>query len=146
MKKFIKYMVLFLVFGVIYYFIEVLFSGHSNWSSLIMGGIGGILISLINKYYSYDTPKWKQITLTTLIMIFIELFSGLILKALGFQFWDYSERFMNVEGLICLRYSLYWLFLSPIAIELDDLIEWIYFGEHKPDGFVDYIKKLVTGK
>jgi len=32
-----------------------------------------------------------------------------------------------------------------IAIELDDLIEWIYFGGLKPDGLVGYIKKLVSG-
>ena len=145
MKKLIKYIVLFLVFGVTYYLIEVVFNGHSNWSSIIMGGVGGILISLINFYYSYDTPKWKQITLTTFVMIFIELSSGLLLRALGFEFWDYSHRFLNVEGLICLRYSLYWLVLSPIAIELDDLIEWTYFGGHKPDGLVDYTKKLVSG-
>ena len=139
-------MILFLVFGLAYYYIEVLFSGHSNWSSIIMGGIGGLLISLINLYYSYETPKWKQITLTTFVMIFIELFSGLLLRAFGFSFWDYSDRFMNVEGLICLRYSLYWLFLSPVAIELDDLLEWTYFDAQKPDGIVDYIKKLISGR
>ena len=111
-----------------------------------MGGIGGLLISLINLYYSYETPKWKQITLTTFVMIFIELFSGLLLRAFGFSFWDYSDRFMNVEGLICLRYSLYWLFLSPVAIELDDLLEWTYFDAQKPDGIVDYIKKLISGR
>lgn len=145
MKKLIKFMVLFLVFGITYYFIEVVFNGHSNWSSIVMGGIGGILISIINIYYSYDTSKWKQITLTTLIMIFIELTSGLLLRALGFEFWNYSNRFLNVDGLICLKNSLFWLFLSPIAIQLDDLIEWIYFGGHKPDGLVGYIKKLVSG-
>jgi len=146
LKKLIKCMVLFLVFGVIYYFIEIIFNGHSNWSSIIMGGIGGILISIINLFYSHDTPKWKQITLTTFIMIFIELFSGLLLRAMGFNFWNYSNKFMNVEGLICLQYSLYWLLLSPIAIQLDDYIEWIYFGGDKPDGLVDYTSKLITGK
>jgi len=39
----------------------------------------------------------------------------------------------------------YWLVLAVIAIELDDLIEWIYFGGLKPDGLVGYIKKLVSG-
>ena len=34
----------------------------------------------------------KQISLTTMIMIFIELMGGLLLRALGFEFWDYSGR------------------------------------------------------
>ena len=132
MKKLIKYMVLFLIFGIAYYFVEILYCGHSSTTSICMGGVGGILISLINKYYSYDTPIWKQISLTAFTIIFIELITGLILKSFGIKLWDYSNRFMNVEGVICLQYSLYWLFLSPIAIYLDDLIEWAYFGGQKP--------------
>ena len=130
MKRVIKYIAIFLIFDIAYYAIEKIFSGNSNWSSLIMGGIGGLLFSDINKYYTYETSPWKQILLATIIMIFIELFFGLILRAMGFQYWDYSDRFMNVEGLICLRYSLYWLFLSPIAIGLDDLIEYVFFNEY----------------
>lgn len=137
-------MVLFLIFGVTYYFIEILYAGHSSTTSLVMGGIGGILISFINIFYSYDTPKWKQITLTTFTMIFIEMTTGLMLKSLGIRLWDYSGKFMNVEGVVCLQYSLYWLLLSPIAIQLDDLIEWTYFGAQKPDGVVDYVNKLFS--
>jgi uncharacterized membrane protein len=143
MKKLIKYMVLFLVFGVTYYFIETLYSGSSSTTSIIMGGIGGILISFINIFYSHDTAKWKQITLTALAMIFIEMVTGLILKQFGIIIWDYTGMFMNVEGVICLQYSLYWLVLSPIAIQLDDLIEWTYFGGQKPDGLIDYFRKLI---
>lgn len=146
MKKLIKYMVIFLIFGISYYFIEIVYAGHSYSNSIIMGGMGGILISLINVFYSYDTPKWKQITLTAFVMIFIEMVSGLILKGLNISLWDYSNRFMNVEGVICLRYSLYWLLLSPIAIGLDDIIEWVYFGGQKPDNIMNYFKKLFSGK
>ena len=145
-KQFIKYITIFLIFSVTYYFIEILFSGSSNWSSLLMGGIGGILISLINYFYSYSTPKWKQITLTTFIMIFIELIGGLLLRAFGFEFWNYSGRFLNVERLICLRYSIYWGFLSIFALQLEDYIDYIYFNGDKPDGLVVYIGKFIKGK
>lgn len=145
MKKVIKYIVLFLVFGVTYYFIETLYAGKSSATSIVMGGIGGILISFINIFYSHDTPKWKQITLTAFAMIFIELITGLILKTFGVRLWDYSNRFMNVEGVICMQYSLYWLILSPLAIGLDDFMEWTYFGGQKPDGFINYVKKLASG-
>ena len=146
MKKFIKYIVIFLIFGITYYFIETLYSGHSSTTSIIMGGLGGILISFVNLAYSYNTPKWKQITLTAFLMIFIELVTGLILKNFGIELWTYSGKFMNVEGIICLQYSLYWIFLSGIGIQLDDLLEYVYFDGQRPDGLVDYIKKLFTGK
>jgi len=145
-RQFIKYIVIFLIFSVAYYFIEILFSGSSNWSSLIMGGIGGILISFVNYFYSFSTPKWKQISLTVMIMIFIELISGLILRAFGFEFWNYNGLFMSVEGLICFRYSIYWIGLSIIALQLEDYIDYIYFNGDKPDGLVLYIKKLFSGK
>ena len=145
MKKLIKYLTIFLIFGVVYYFIEISYSGDSSAVSVFMGGVGGIFISFINKFYSYDTPKWKQITLTAFIIIFIEMLTGLILKVFGIKLWDYSHNFMNVEGVICLRYSLYWLILSPIAIEFDDLIEWTYFGGEKPDGIKEFVKKLIKG-
>jgi len=145
-KQLIKYIVIFLIFSISYYFIELLFSGSSNWSSLLMGGIGGILISFVNYFYSYSTPKWKQISLTTMIMIFIELMGGLLLRALGFEFWDYSGRFMSVEGLICFRYSIYWIFISIVAINLEDYIDYIYFDGDKPDGLIVYVGKLIRGK
>lgn len=146
MKKVIKYLVIFLIFGVIYYFIETLYAGSSSTTSLIMGGIGGILISFINRFYEYDMSKWKQITLTALLMIFIEMSTGLILKKFGIRLWDYSGRFMNVEGVICLQYALYWLVLSPLGIELDDYIEWVYFEGQKPDGIMEYVKKIFEGR
>ena len=145
-KQLIKYITIFLIFSVAYYFIEKIFSGSSNWSSLLMGGIGGILISFINYFYYYSTPKWKQISLTTFIMIFIELVGGLILRAFGFEFWNYSGRFMSVEGLICFRYSVYWLGLSIVALNLEDYIDYIYFNGDKPDRLIVYVKKLVSGK
>ena len=37
---------------------------------------------------------------------------------LGFTAWDYSRYFLNINGRICLLYSIYWGFLSVIWIKL----------------------------
>ena len=38
----------------------------------------------------------------------IELVTGLSMKALGVTLWDYSERFLNIFGVVCLGYSVLW--------------------------------------
>ena len=38
-----------------------------------------------------------------------ELACGLLLKyGFGMKAWDYSRQFMNLDGLVCLKFSLYW--------------------------------------
>lgn len=50
----------------------------------------------------------------------------------GWGIWDYSDKPLNLYGVICLENSVYWYFLSGVAIVLDDFIRWKYFGEEKP--------------
>jgi uncharacterized membrane protein len=146
MKKINKYVIIFLVFGILYYLIEVAVNGRSNWSSFLMSGIAGILINFVSRFYHCNTPKWKQIIISTLIIISIEFTFGLILKSFGIQFWDYSRNSMNIQGVICLKYSFYWLLLSPFAIQGSNLIEYICLHDKKPDKFIVYMKKLVSGE
>ncbi|HYI53506.1 MAG TPA: putative ABC transporter permease [Microlunatus sp.] len=41
-------------------------------------------------------------------------------KLFGSVFWDYSEKPLNLQGRICLQYSLYWGFLSLLLIYVLD--------------------------
>ena len=36
---------------------------------------------------------------------------------LGFTAWDYSNRFLNINGRICLLYSIFWGFLGILWIK-----------------------------
>ncbi len=146
LKKVNKYVIIFLVFGILYYLIEVAVNGHSNWSSFLMSGTAGILINFVSRFYHSYTPEWKQIIITTLIIISIEFTFGIILKSFGIQFWDYSSNIMNIQGVICLKYSFCWLLLSPFAIQGSNLIEYACLHDKKPDKFIIYMKKLVSGE
>ena len=38
----------------------------------------------------------------------------------------------NLLGQICPQFALLWVALSALAIVLDDIIRWRFFGEDKP--------------
>lgn len=129
----IKYLVLFAIFGVIYYCIEVLARGYSHTAMIAVGGICGVVIGLINEDFDYDMPLLLQMFVGAFCVTAIEFVSGVILNIwLGLDIWDYSGKFLNLMGQICLENSVYWYFLSGVAIVLDDCIRWRFFEEDKP--------------
>lgn len=117
-----KNLVIFLIFGVSYVFLEVFYRGHSDVSMFFVGGLCGLLIGLINEV----TPKMPillQMLLGSVIVTFIEFVTGYILNIkLGLHIWDYSNLRFNILGQVSLLFSILWFFLSYIVIKLDDYI------------------------
>lgn len=53
------------------------------------------------------------------------------------RWWDYSNRFLNINGRICLLYSLFWGILALILMRIIN---------PQVDKFIDYIKKNIKPK
>lgn len=133
MKQLFKYTVLFSIGGLAYMLIEILFRGRTHWSMGILGGICFILIGLIDTVLSPQFSLLGQMFLSSIIVTILEYFSGVLLNLyLNLGVWDYSGFRYNYQGQICLLFSLFWFLLSPIAIIVDDLIRWKFFGEARP--------------
>lgn len=49
-------------------------------------------------------------------------------RALGVRFWDYSDRFANINGRVCPVFSLVWGVLSAFSMEYIHPILAAYFG------------------
>ncbi len=135
MERHIEHLILFLIGGISYYCIEILWSGSSHPAMIIVGGICFVTIGLIDKYYFASKRSILiRLSVSSLIITILELISGIILNlGLGLDIWDYSSFSFNVMGQICLRYSMYWFFLSLPAIIFYNYIEYWLFGESKPD-------------
>lgn len=132
MKNIIKYIILFLIGGCVYYSIEIIARGFSHWTMFMVGAICFILIGAINEI-TPKMPLLKQMLLSAIIITFIEFISGCILNIwLGLNIWDYSNEPFNLLGQINLKHTIYWFLLSSIGIVLDDYIRYILFGEEKP--------------
>ncbi len=133
MKKVSKSLILFLIFGIIYYGLETLWRGYSHFSMVIVGGLCGLLIGYINEY-SETIVIWKQCFIATGIVVVIEFVSGCILNLwLSLGVWDYSHMPFNLLGQVCLQFTVLWFCLSLICILLDDWLRYKLFNEKIPN-------------
>lgn len=124
MKKWLKKeFFIFIIFGISYFTLEILYRGYSHWTMIFLGGIVSVLIGLINEI-TPNMRMWKQMLLGTILITVFEFILGYILNIkLGLGIWDYSNIPFNIMGQICLPFSFLWLVLSYFIIMLDDILK-----------------------
>jgi uncharacterized membrane protein len=123
--------ILFLVGGVVYFLIELIWRGHSHWTMAIVGGVAFVLIGEINERFSWLMPLSKQCLIATFIITMLEFVTGCIVNLLlHWNVWHYTV--LSILGQISLPFMILWYFLSVVAIILDDIIRWKLFNEEKP--------------
>ncbi|CDZ23863.1 putative membrane protein [[Clostridium] cellulosi] len=151
--KFLKHLwrllVLWILLGMGYTTLELLFRGVTYVQMLWIGGLVGVLVGLLNEHPAYyNRLMWQQCLLGTIITDVIEFISGYVLNiVLHRNIWDYSSMPYNFHGQICLFMTIAWFFLMPFAIYADDWLRYKLFDEEKPEGNVLYnYKRLFTGK
>lgn len=133
MRKFNKLSILFVIGGLLYYFIELLWREYSHISMFILGGICFVLIGMINESYDWELLLPQQMLYAAIIITLLEFAFGVILNIkLGLDIWDYSNLTFNLLGQISLQYSVLWFFLSLPAIVLDDWLRYWLFEEERP--------------
>ncbi|MCQ2815141.1 MAG: putative ABC transporter permease [Bacilli bacterium] len=130
MKELIKLSTLFVIGSLLGYIIEVIYKrviSKKKWTNpgflkgpylpiygfgtIVLYEISSVLISLLN------VPKPLEVIIVILtfgiLLTLLELLTGIIfLKRFNLRLWDYSKRRSNLNGLICLRYSVYWTILG----------------------------------
>ena len=132
-KYLIKYIVLFLIGGVLFNLVEFLWRGYSFFEMTVVGGLCFVLIGGINELFPWDMALTSQMLLSAAAVTGVELVAGLIFNVwLGLGIWDYSDQCYQFMGQICLLYFNLWFLLSAIGILLDDFIRWKFFNEEKP--------------
>lgn len=133
MRQLSKHLILFLIGGSVYLCMELAFRGHSHWTMFVMGGILFLLIGAINEFIPWEMPLLEQGFLGAIIITGSEFIAGCILNLwLGLNVWDYSDVPLNIMGQICLPFSCMWVFVSMLAVVIDDLARWKLFCEDKP--------------
>ena len=133
MKQILKQIFLYIIGGLIYLLIEILFRGHTHWTMFIVGGLCFTLIGLLNECPNLRLSLTCQSILGSIIITTIEFISGIIINIiLKWNVWDYSNQPLNLLGQICLPFSLAWIFLAIIAVFVDDILRYIIFKEEIP--------------
>ena len=133
MNQLCKLIFLFVVGGLLYAVIEILWRGYTHWTMAILGGMCFLVCGGLNEWLSWDTPLWIQALICCMAITAAELVAGLVLNVwLGLNIWDYSGLPYNLAGQVCLGYSCLWYMLSIPAILLDDWLRYCFFAEERP--------------
>ncbi len=98
----------FLVGGLTYGLLEILFRGYTHWTMLITGGICFLLFYIVNSSIKTNSI-FIRCLFATLIITTLEFIVGYIVNIIfKLNVWDYSGIGFNFMGQICLLYSTVW--------------------------------------
>lgn len=92
-------------------------------------GVGAVILTLMLTRLKNKDIKlfFSGMIVGSLIEYIISLIGELLFNA---RWWDYSNNLFNINGRICLQYSLYWGIISFLLIKkfnplIEQLINWI---------------------
>lgn len=114
-KKYIlRSVTLFIVIGILYCSIELLFRNRTHWSMFVLSGFCGIcFIDTPNNIYSFDLDYTIQVLISTILCTLSEGICGLIVNVwLQLNVWDYSKMtfgtffFGQCNVLFCFAWAL----------------------------------------
>ena len=130
MKYLIICSLIFILGGTLGYLIELIFRRivHKKWINpgfltgpcLPLYGVGTLCLFLISSLdYSFiSSPVWRAvfvIAIITAAMTLVEYITGLIfIKGMNVKLWDYSDRWGNIQGIICPLFTLFWGIIGAV--------------------------------
>lgn len=141
MKTFYKYVYMFLICCVVGFAVETLWCLLKNGyiesrKSLVYGplsvayGMGGVLLTAALSKFR-DSSLWKVFLISFAVGTIAEYICSLGQEIVfGSVAWDYSHLPLNINGRVCLLYSLFWGILGTTWVKLimpltDKLIAFI---------------------
>ena len=130
MKSFMKYLLLLTFSGYIYVCMELLFRGRSDVTMMFCASICVVPMIYLNNIFSYDVDFLLQLILCSVFATFIEYIFGMIFNT-DYHIWDYRNMPYNIDGMVCLPFSLLWMLIASWVIPLMDWIDHYIFG-YKP--------------
>ena len=130
MKYLIICSLIFILGGTLGYLIELIFRRivHKKWVNpgfltgpcLPLYGVGTLCLFIISSLdYSFiSSPVWRAvfvIAIITAAMTLVEYITGLIfIKGMNIKLWDYSDRWGNIQGIICPLFTLFWGIIGAV--------------------------------
>ena len=126
-------LLLFLMGGMGYFCLELLWRGWSHWTMALVGGVCFRAVGRVSARLERDTPLLRRALAGALVITAVELVSGCILNLwLGLGIWDYSGLPGSVLGQICLPYTALWCLLAVPVIRTDGYLRRRLRGRRGP--------------
>lgn len=122
LKDFHEYVFMYSAGSVIYAGTEVAFRGFTHWTMVITGGICAALIHFENKKLRSKKLYLRCLAGCATITAAEYSVGCIVNRLLHWNVWDYSERFLNIQGQVCPLFTFFWFLLSVPAIYLSCLV------------------------
>ena len=137
-----RILVYFIIYSFIGYIVETLFAlinynVFESRKSFLYGpfcgiyGLGAVVLILSLRYFNKNnyTLFFGGCLVGSIVEYIISLLGEILFDA---RWWDYSDRFLNINGRICLLYALFWGILSLLLMKVIN---------PRVDKFINYAKK-----
>ena len=128
---FVRLALIFVIGGSLGWVIELFFRrwAHKKWVNpgflvgpcLPLYGTGLVVLYLLclPNYDFIADPVWRVVfvvAMLAVVMTLVEYITGLIfIKGMKVKLWDYSDRWGNIQGIICPLFSLFWAVLGAMS-------------------------------
>lgn len=115
-------MVVFLIGGVTYAMIEIMWRGNTHWTMVLLGGLCFLTLYKLFGYMS-NYSLLEKCVLGAIVITTLEFVVGCIVNLVfHMNVWNYSRMPLNLSGQICILYSTLWGFLCiPINYIADKI-------------------------
>ena len=120
--RFSRAFFLFALGGTVYYFLEILWRGHSHFSMFLCGGVCFSGLYLIHRicYACSCLTRWIY---GAIFITVCEFWCGIAVNLiLGWNVWNYADQPFNLLGQVCLPFTIIWFLLCIPADLLCSLL------------------------
>lgn len=101
-------MVVFLIGGVTYAMIEIMWRGNTHWTMVLLGGLCFLTLYKLFGYMS-NYSLLEKCVLGAIVITALEFVVGCIVNLVfHMNVWNYSRMPLNLSGQICILYSTLW--------------------------------------
>lgn len=127
LEKAKEYSLIYLVGGVLYCMIEILWRGSTHWTMGVTGGLCFLLLHRINQFQKINF--FEKCLVGALVITAIEFSVGCLVNlTLHWNVWDYSGYAANLLGQACLFYTCLWFLLCIPGFLLSSFLKNIVLG------------------
>lgn len=129
----------FFIYSFIGWIVEGLYSlaltGNFSKEGFLIGplkpmyGFAMTIILILYTYYNYNNIV-LLIFLSMIVPTSVEYLSGFLLdKIFHLKYWDYSSLPLNINGYVCILFSVFWIALCLFAVYIiHPLIKTLYYN------------------
>ena len=134
-QKIIPYGSIFIISGLIYTMLELIWRGRTHWTMFLCAGLCGLVMANVNNnLLEFDTDFLKQVVVSALCCTGFEFLFGIIFNG-NFSIWDYRGLWGTIHILddqVNILFFGIWIIISVFSLPFLDWLQWKLKLAEKP--------------